>query len=387
MAVPEAVIFDLDGTLVQTRESSWLVFEPINRRHGLGIDEPEQFYELFAGNLFERLRDTCPDEATADAVIADFLAALEEHYQPSMVPGIVDVVRKMAPRSRLAVLSSNATSVVRRVLRGNGVEFCFAHVFGGDVEPDKIRGIDRFLADAATGSGRLCHAYYDERQVSDGAPADPSSVVLVTDTVGDIEAASAAGIRAVGVSWGMHTEEQLLAAGAEFVAIWPQELLSHLYSPADSDSSSCTTGCDVDPVRATANSCPSTASDPGTTTIPRESAAASTSTGTIAAELSAAAAVRKSRRASLPSTSPQSTRDCGCRSASVVLPRSPDPELAASVGLIMSASGSGSRPGPATSAATGHESTVGRSASAAVRTAEIPSGNDELTVAMARMIA
>ncbi|MDF3281137.1 MULTISPECIES: HAD family hydrolase [unclassified Gordonia (in: high G+C Gram-positive bacteria)] len=244
---PTAVIFDLDGTLVQTREASWQVFEPIGRRHGLGIDTPEAFYELFAGNFFASLRDACPPHLVA-IVVSEFMDALTDHYSPVMVPGLIDVVKAMVPHSRLAVLSSNTTPVVRRVLRNNNLEYCFSHVFGGDVEPDKTVGIARFLADAASGSGRLCRAYYDEPPVSssnDERPeADPREVVLVTDTVGDVEAAVTAGIRAVGVAWGMHTEEQLLAAGAEFVAIWPQELLAHLYGRAEHDCE-CATSCAV----------------------------------------------------------------------------------------------------------------------------------------------
>lgn len=238
---PTAVIFDLDGTLVQTREASWKVFEPIGRRHHLGIDAAEDFYQLFAGNFFRSLREACTGPEQADAVTADFLAALDAHYEPTMVPGLIDVVKAMVPFSRLAVLSSNTTTVLRRVLRRNRLEYCFAHVFGGDVEPDKTAGIRRFLADAAVGSGRMCQAYYDEPAGgADDEPvavADPRTVVLITDTVGDVDAAVAAGIRAVGVAWGMHTEEQLLAAGAEFVAIWPQELLAHLYGRAEPDCS------------------------------------------------------------------------------------------------------------------------------------------------------
>ena len=52
--------------------------------------------------------------------------------------------------------------------------------------------------------------------------------MLITDTVGDVEEAVAAGIRVGAVSWGMHRAEDLEAAGAEFVCIWPQELLAYL---------------------------------------------------------------------------------------------------------------------------------------------------------------
>jgi phosphoglycolate phosphatase len=84
----------------------------------------------------------------------------------------------------------------------------------------------RFLADAAQGAGRRCSAPYDE--ISGPEAATHSDTVLVTDTTGDVEAALTAGVRAVGVSWGMHSPDKLLAAGAEFVAVWPQELIAYL---------------------------------------------------------------------------------------------------------------------------------------------------------------
>jgi phosphoglycolate phosphatase len=237
------IIFDLDGTLVQTRVASWAVFRQVNTEFNLGVDDEEKYFALLKGNLFERMRQLCESEEKADAAIESFMTKLGSDYFPDMIPGMVDVIHALAPRSTLAVLSSNHTSVIRRVLTGNGVEFCFAHVFGGDVEPDKTLGIRRFVADAAQGAGRRCSAFYDES--AESVSLAENQTVLVTDTVGDIEAAFAAGIRAVGVSWGMHSEAQLMAAGAEFVAVWPQELVSYLRA---SESSTEVTGpCDVTP--------------------------------------------------------------------------------------------------------------------------------------------
>lgn len=225
---PQAVIFDLDGTLVQTREASWRVFEKVGAAHDLGIRTPEQFYELFANNFFVSLRALCRDAEHARIVEEDFMRSLGADYAPLMVPGMADVVAALVPHATLAVLSSNSTEVIRRILRQNNLAFCFSHVFGGDVEPDKAKGIRRFLDDAAQGSGRRCQAFYDESAIERAVPA--RSTAIITDTVGDVEAAVNAGVRAIGVAWGMHTEEQLLAAGAEFVAIWPQEILSHLFA-------------------------------------------------------------------------------------------------------------------------------------------------------------
>ncbi len=225
-----AVLFDLDGTLVQTRVASWDVFRPISERFGLGVTDPEEYFDLFRGNLFASIRALCRDEAHAAEVKAAFLERLRKDYTPPMVPGMADVVRRLAADCTLAVMSSNAMQVLRRVLVTNDLAFCFAHVFGGDVMPDKRAAIRAFLADTGSGFGRRCAADYDEtgRRVH----PDPSTTVLVTDTAGDVRDALEAGIRVVGVAWGMHAVDELAAAGAEFVALWPQEVAAHLLGDA-----------------------------------------------------------------------------------------------------------------------------------------------------------
>lgn len=221
-----AVVFDLDGTLVQTRIASWEVFEPISRRHGLGVDTPAQYFELFRGNVFTSIRALCSTDEQARAAAADFLSALRADYAPPLVPGMHAVVRRLASECTLAVMSSNAMEVLRRVLVDNELAYCFAHVFGGDVAPDKRAALRAFLADAGSGYGRRCSADYDE--AGEAERPDPSTTVLVTDTAGDVRDAREVGVRVVGVTWGMHSARELTEAGAEFVALWPQEVLSHL---------------------------------------------------------------------------------------------------------------------------------------------------------------
>ncbi|HJQ47147.1 MAG TPA: HAD hydrolase-like protein [Amycolatopsis sp.] len=256
-----AVIFDLDGTLVQTRVASWEIFSRINDRFDLGVDSPQKYYELFQGNVFASIRKLCRDEQHAAAVSEAFLALLRQDYTPALVPGVAEVVRTLAGHCTLAVMSSNAMQVLRRVLVDNGLAYCFAHVFGGDVTPDKRTAIATFLADSGSGFGRRCSADYDE--TGRVLAPDAASTVLVTDTAGDVRDALAAGIRVVGVAWGMHSADELTVAGAEFVALWPQELSAYLLGdptagpvgacalpsapaavPAPSRQGGCGCGCD-----------------------------------------------------------------------------------------------------------------------------------------------
>ena len=60
------------------------------------------------------------------------------------------------------------------------------------------------------------------------AAAEPAQAVMIGDTVFDIDMGRAAGVRAVGVDWGYHEAEELLRAGAEWVAPDPAALLAHL---------------------------------------------------------------------------------------------------------------------------------------------------------------
>ena len=243
-----AILFDLDGTLVQTREASWRLFEETNREFGLGIDSREAFFELFRDNFFRALAARCGDPERLTQVKRHFLGLLRSRYTPPLVPGMADVVRLLAARFTLVVLSTNTTETIRRILTEAGLAHCFAHVFADDVEPDKAVSMRRFVADAGYRLGRRCSAAYDESGPARFEPGD--EVLLITDTVGDIKEAAAAGVRAIGVAWGMHAEGELRAAGAERVALWPQELCAWILPEADAVCSPGACSCAIPLVAA-----------------------------------------------------------------------------------------------------------------------------------------
>ncbi len=60
------------------------------------------------------------------------------------------------------------------------------------------------------------------------AGAAPETTVMIGDTSYDIEMGIAAGTRAIGVGWGYHGVEELVAAGAHAVAVDMDELARHI---------------------------------------------------------------------------------------------------------------------------------------------------------------
>lgn len=224
---PRAILFDMDGTLVDTRAASWELFSETNREFGLGVDTRDAFFRIFEGNFFESLARICDDAGRTEAAKRHFMDLLRTRYRPSVIPGMGDVVRALAPHCTLAVLSTNGIETIRRILVDAGIATCFSHVFSGDVQPRKAESMRCLLADQRYATQRCCSPSYRD-EPPDGDALALTDVVLVTDTAGDVSEASEVGIASIGVVWGMHSERQLIDAGAQRVALWPQELVAWL---------------------------------------------------------------------------------------------------------------------------------------------------------------
>jgi phosphoglycolate phosphatase len=238
------IVFDMDGTLVQTRAASWDVFQDTARKFELPIRSAEEFFELFRGNFFEGLKALCPDPALESAVREHFLQGLRDRYAPRFVPGMRDVVKALAARYPLAVMSSNAMTAIRRILEEEGLAACFAHVFSGEVGASKEAHLRQILDEPSYGNARHCSlSYAEDGSYAEGRAAG-GDVVLITDTVGDVREGRSCGVRVIGVAWGMHGCDALRQAGAETVVMWPQELLTLLIpanepAPADESAGRC----------------------------------------------------------------------------------------------------------------------------------------------------
>jgi HAD superfamily hydrolase (TIGR01509 family) len=178
-----AVLFDMDGLLIDTEPIWATARERITREHGgtwppdaqtrmMGMSTPE-WTQWMHDALGVRLSPTEIREAVLDL--------LERHYRdevPSM-PGAREAVARMAPRWRLAVASSSPRRLLEVVLAETGLD----------------RHFDVFVSSEEVARGKPAPDVWLE--AARRLDVDPAASVAVEDSTAGIRAAYAAGLAVI----------------------------------------------------------------------------------------------------------------------------------------------------------------------------------------------
>jgi pyrophosphatase PpaX len=206
------VLFDLDGTLIDSGAMILASFRHATRTV-LEREIPDAELAALVGgmNIHEQMR-------TLDARRADELVRVyREHNEPlhadlQAFPGVEDLLAELRAQGRkLGVVTSKRRRTVDLAFAVLPVERFFdAVVTSGDTERHKPNPEPVLLALERLG-------------------ADPADAAFVGDSPFDVRAGKAAGLFAVGVSWGgLHSGERLAEAGADVVVRSPEDLLDVL---------------------------------------------------------------------------------------------------------------------------------------------------------------
>jgi phosphoglycolate phosphatase len=202
------VIFDCDGTLVDSQQMICAAMRQAFEQHHLLVPARERLLGIVGLSLpvaFARLAEGSVDGPAyqIDSLVAAYrdafaaLRALPDDLEP-LYPGARAAVEALARRSDtvLGMATGKSQRGAHRVLDRHGVSQCFATIHTADDAPSKPHPGMVLAAMAATG-------------------AAPRETVMVGDTTFDIEMAHAAGVRAIGVTWGYHLPAALAQVGAD----------------------------------------------------------------------------------------------------------------------------------------------------------------------------
>jgi phosphoglycolate phosphatase len=205
---PVAVLFDLDGVLIDSRTAIVRCIEHGLRAVGAAVP-PAAGLERFIGppliDAFAELAG--PDRAAAA------LAAYRERYavssleETTLVPGAREALAAVAAVVPAALATSKPHAFARPLCDRLGLSVHLRAITGPELgAPEEIKAVTVAHALAAIG-------------LTAGADAP-----LVGDRRHDVEAARANGIGCVGVLWGIGDEAELRAAGANPIVASPAEL-------------------------------------------------------------------------------------------------------------------------------------------------------------------
>jgi phosphoglycolate phosphatase len=211
------VLFDLDGVLADSRAAIAGCMNHALATGGHAV-HPEDALHRYIGPPLPLAFAELLGEPVDSAAVAACIAAYRERYATAsltdtvVTPGIADALAALAERHRLGVATSKPRAFAEPLLEALGVREHFAVVAGPE--------LGTALEDKTTTVGAALRAL--------GATGG----AMVGDTSFDMVAARAHGLRAVGVTWGIGTADELLAAGAEALVHEPAELAAALSPPA-----------------------------------------------------------------------------------------------------------------------------------------------------------
>ena len=205
MAKPlKLVIFDCDGTLVDSQHMILDAMTQAYAAHGIAVPEREKLLSIVGLSLIEAFT------ALGNGV-ADFpVAGLAEQYRLAfhamrvrggemepLYPGAADTIGALARREDvvLGIATGKSQRGVRLVLGHHGLLDHFITIKTADDAPSKPD--PGMVVDAMREAG-----------------VEAADTVVVGDTVYDIAMARAAGAAAIGVTWGYHPGAALAEAGA-----------------------------------------------------------------------------------------------------------------------------------------------------------------------------
>jgi len=204
------VIFDFDGTIADTLPFSFQKFLEIAKLFQIDDLTDRQIINEIRSKSYQELLQGSFKKAWLKLpfivyMIKNMQKELEKEIEKiKLFPGIKRVLGDLKKNGyKLAIISSNRKESIDKFIKYNNIDmFDFIHgktdLFG------KADYLEKFVKDFKL---------------------KKSEVIYVGDEIRDVESCQEAGIKIIGVFWGLHRPEVLKAHSADFIVKKPSEIL------------------------------------------------------------------------------------------------------------------------------------------------------------------
>jgi HAD superfamily hydrolase (TIGR01509 family) len=203
-----ALLFDLDGTLVDSHHEICLSLDTALRELGLALP----FHEVEAlvdGAPLEAVYQKLDGKLPKSVAYSDFAERYRSHYMRDLghasrlFPGVADTLSHL--RSQLSgvmfsIVSNKSAGSVTPLIERLGIAHCFDLALGCGGTAIRPKPHPDLLMHAAERLSRR-----------------PEACIMIGDTLLDVEAGRRAGMRTIAVTHGMAPRDAFLEAGADHV--------------------------------------------------------------------------------------------------------------------------------------------------------------------------
>ncbi|MFA5180940.1 MAG: HAD family hydrolase [Syntrophales bacterium] len=197
-------LLDFDGVLVDSldvyhRAVSWCLEKigtPI-------IKTQEEYVALFEDNFYAAMAKKGVDLDAFSGALREYASDVDYYEDVKPFSAVLPVLEELCGNNILAIISSNSSQAIRKILARFRYNGCFQDILGSEFHLSKKTKIDHAVA--TYGISRE-NTYY------------------VGDTSGDVREGKAAGVKTIAVTWGWHSRELLAAAQPDFLIDNPEEL-------------------------------------------------------------------------------------------------------------------------------------------------------------------
>lgn len=209
----KAIIFDLDGTLLDSMEDIADSMNMVLKKAGFPT-HPVAAYRYFIGDGMDVLvKRAVPEDKRTPRILKNCLAAMKKTYSRNWAAktrpyaGIAGLLNRCeAIRLKMGILSNKPDDATQATVDHFLLPEIFSAIQGA--RPNIPKKPDPLGAELMAGQMGV----------------EPEECIFLGDMPVDIQTAQAAGMYPVGALWGLRTADELSEAGAKLLAVSPAAL-------------------------------------------------------------------------------------------------------------------------------------------------------------------
>jgi len=212
----KGIIFDLDGTLVNSLEDISDAMNSVLKGLNFPIHNYDTYQYFIGSGLRNLVSKALPESNNSIDEIETCFESMVKGYRETCTiktkpyDGIIELLDNLVSRNiKLAVFSNKADELTKKIVADIFPNY-FSNVVGLSIE--SLKKPNPFEAIAISEKWNL----------------KPEEIIFIGDSDIDMQTAVNANMFPVGVTWGYRTEEELKASGAKMVIHNPLELIQSL---------------------------------------------------------------------------------------------------------------------------------------------------------------